>query len=201
MFHRRACSGLTNCVSPLQLQKATLLSWTAIFHPCIPIRRPPTGKVHEGCVVALKRLEATGDLDAATLSARQQVLMVAQPDLSTCAQVAADLAQSAELMLRLYSLAVQASMQELAAAAAPAAAAAAGRHAAGAAARGPAGAAAARGVGPGQGGGRGQGGTSRGGTNLSALALQNKASRQPMLLTGSSSADHHKHACMVMTHL
>ena len=106
----------------------------------------------------------------------QQVLLVAQPDLSMCAQVAAALAQSAELMLRLYSLAVHANMQQLASAGTPAAGAAIG--AAGgpdaAAAAGQAGA--ARGGAPGRGGeGRGQGrGSGRGGADMSPAALHNK---------------------------
>jgi hypothetical protein len=70
--------------------------------------------MHEGCLVALKRLQASASLDNATMAARQQVLLVAQPDLSTCGQVAATLGQAFELMLRVYSFTVQSHMQQLA---------------------------------------------------------------------------------------
>lgn len=127
-------------------------------------------------MVALKRLQASGDLDAAAMSARQQVLLVAHPDLSTCAQVTAGLAQSAELMLRLYSLTVQANMSQLAGVggqSTEAAAAAVGGARPGA---GP-----ARGNLAGRGAGRrGQGrGRGRGNANDSPSVLHNKVGRHP----------------------
>lgn len=134
--------------------------------------------MHEGCLVALKRLHASGDLNAAAISARQQVLLVPQPDLSMCAQVAAAFTQSAELMLRLYSLTVQGNMQLLAGRGEPDSgpAAAAGEVRADGAAAGAAGP--ARGGVPGRGaGGRGQGrgkGRGGGGDSCSPAALRNK---------------------------
>lgn len=126
--------------------------------------------------MALKRLHASGDLNVAAISARQQVLLVPQPDLSMCAQVAAAFTQSAELMLRLYSLTVQGNMQLLAGRGEPDSgpAAAAGEVRADGAAAGAAGP--ARGGVPGRGaGGRGQGrGKGRGGDSSSSAALRNK---------------------------
>lgn len=146
------------------------------------LRRPPTAKVHEGCVVALKRLQAAGegDADGASTKARQRVLLVAQPDLSTCGQVAAALAQAAESTLRLYSLSVQANMQQLAdgaEAGAPAGPpqAAAGGAAAGAGRGGGGRGQAAGARSQGRGGGRGTGSTSN--MAQSTAALQNKVSR------------------------
>lgn len=79
--------------------------------------------------MALKRLQEAAALDSTAVSLRQQVLLVAQPDLSSCGQVAASLAQSAELTLRVYSLLVQAFMLELTSSAGAAAAEIQGRAA------------------------------------------------------------------------
>lgn len=48
------------------------------------IRRPPTQKVYEGSVAALKRLQLDQQLSQDEVALRQQVLLVAQPDLSFC---------------------------------------------------------------------------------------------------------------------
>lgn len=76
--------------------------------------------MHESCLVALKRLQASVSLDDATMAAQQQALLVAQPDFSTCGQVAATLGHAFELMLRVYGFTVQSHMQQLADAGNPA---------------------------------------------------------------------------------
>ncbi|WIA41121.1 hypothetical protein OEZ86_004749 [Tetradesmus obliquus] len=45
---------------------------------------PPTARVREGCIVALKRLQQEQRLTAQQVEARQQLLLVPQPDTSLC---------------------------------------------------------------------------------------------------------------------
>jgi hypothetical protein len=53
-------------------------------------RSPPTASVREGCIVALKRLQAEQQLTELEVAARQQLLLVPKPDTSLCGRYAQD---------------------------------------------------------------------------------------------------------------
>ncbi|KAF6248733.1 AAA domain-containing protein [Scenedesmus sp. NREL 46B-D3] len=64
---------------------------------------PPNARVREGCMAALKRLQAEQQLTAEQVAARQQLLLMPRPDTTICGRFAQGIAELTEQHLRVGS--------------------------------------------------------------------------------------------------